>query len=305
MTALDTPPVAPEPVAGPAGPGPDPELPPGVPDDDERSGHGRSTGRLVVVSVIATVVALVLIDLLVGRLTYSMRQEHTGDLYGDTKVKATGVGAPLMVLQSADADLNVVVVDGATPAQLRGAAGLVAGTPMPGHGGNTVIMGRSSRFSGPFSTLDQMAKGATVVVGARSGEVYSFKVISKRVVAADEVKVLQEQSKPRLTLVTSAGGPLNGRRLVVVAEPEGEQKAPKIDRAVGRTPAPDAFDQRARDSALLLFVGILAIVVGVLAIPDLLRRFSTSTVVVVAGPAILLGVVLLLFNLDAILPVTY
>lgn len=322
MTTVATPPAPPDPTGSPtvAPPPPPGSVEPPAPGSvephapvepqapgvtPEHSGHGRSTGRLVVICVLATVVLLMLLDMLIGRMTYSLRQDHLGDVYSDTKVKATGAGAPLMVLQSKDTELNVVVVDGATPAQLRGAAGLVAGTPMPGHGGNTVVMGRSSRFGGPFSSLGEMRKGDMVVVRARSGELYSFKVTSKKVVGNARVKVLTTQSTPTLTLVTSAGGPLNGRRLVVVAEAQGTQAAPSIDRPVGRTPAPDAFDQRAGDSAILLLVGILVIVLGVAAIPDLRRRFSTSTVVVVAGPAIALGVVLLLFNLDAILPVTY
>ena len=51
--------------------------------------------------------------------------------------------------------------------------------------------------------------------------------------------------------------------------------------------------------------GALVVGIGALGFVELRRRYRMATVTVVAGPAVALGVLLVLMNLDAFLPVTY
>mgnify|MGYP000691632448 CR=1 FL=1 len=77
--------------------------------------------------------------------------------------------------------------------------------------------------------------------------------------------------------------------------------------AYGRRATLEIARQAANSTAtvLLLVGGLVIAALGVTAVPELRRRHPTSTVVMVAAPAIALGAVMVLFSLDAVLPVTY
>ena len=68
---------------------------------------------------------------------------------------------------------------------------------------------------------------------------------------------------------------------------------------------PESFDVRAPMAGATFLAGLVVLALGAVAISELRRRHPTATVVVVAGPAIALGLTLVLFNLDAFLPVSY
>jgi sortase A len=263
-------------------------------------------GRLVVVLVLASVLALVVLDVLVGRLAFTTRQDHLADMYNDPTVDLPDRGAPVMVLQVADAEVNLVVAEGSDGDILRGGPGLMSGSSMPGEGGNTVVMGRASRFDGYFGFVQTLPEGTEILLRLREGVVARYEVVGTRTLDGDEIEQIDVSAEDRLTLVTSAGGPLDSRRVVVDAEltglsdPVGEDDA---ERDAGEVPP--SFDVRPPAASIMFLAGVLAIAIGVAAIPELRRRHPASTTVVVAAPAIALGVVLVLFHLDAVLPVTF
>jgi LPXTG-site transpeptidase (sortase) family protein len=278
--------------------------------------RGVRIGRLVVAVGLAAVVLLVVADVLVGRLAFTTRQDHRAGIYNDPTIEQPDRGGPVMVLQIDEAGINLVVAEGSDGDVLRGGPGLVEGSPLPGEGGNVVVMGRSTRFGGPFDFVKQLVEDTEIVVRLRAGQVARYEVVDTRTVKGDDLSVLEQTDEEQLTLVTSAGGPFDSRRRVAVAELTGlsggaapaiAENATATDGAAERDPGntPQVFDVRAPLAGAMLLAGILVVALGAVAIGDLRRRHPTATVVVVAGPAIALGLVLVLFHLDAFLPVSY
>jgi LPXTG-site transpeptidase (sortase) family protein len=338
--------------------------------------RGLKVGRLVVAVGLVAVVALVVLDVLVGRLAFTTRQDHRAGVYNDPTIEQPERGGPVMVLQIEEAGINLVVAEGSDGDILRGGPGLVEGSPLPGEGGNVVVMGRSTRFGGPFDFVKELVDKTEIVVRLRAGQVARYEVVDTRTVKGDDLSALEQTDEERLTLVTSAGGPFDSRRRVAVAEltglsgtgaaapaageddgdaddgtaapagaepgdgagastdpsaseegssaatttstvtpaegsPESEAEAsgvpPVGEEAPDRDPGspPDSYDVRTPLAGAMFVAGILVVALGIVAIGDLRRRHPTATVVAVAGPAIALGVMLVLFNLDAFLPVSY
>jgi len=61
-------------------------------------------------------------------------------------------------------NLDVLVVEGTTPAALRAGSGHYGGTPLPGENGNVGIAGHRTTFGRPFNHLDEMAPGDEVIL---------------------------------------------------------------------------------------------------------------------------------------------
>lgn len=61
-------------------------------------------------------------------------------------------------------NLDVLVVEGVTPAALRAGAGHYPLTPLPGEMGNVAIAGHRTTFGRPFNHLDEMAPGDEVIL---------------------------------------------------------------------------------------------------------------------------------------------
>ena len=294
--------------------------------------RGLKSGRLVVAVGLVAVVVLLVLDLLVGRLAFTTRQDHRAGVYNDPTIEQSERGGPVMVLQIEEIGINLVVAEGSDGDILRGGPGLVEGSPLPGEGGNVVLMGRSTRFGAPFGFVKDLVEQTEIVVRLRAGQVARYKVVEISTVKGDDLSVLEQTDEERLTLVTSAGGPLDSRRKVAVAEltglsgtgtivpPDGADESdpgtepagtpatsPEEEGASVRDPgtAPDSYDVRTPLGGALFLAGIVVIALGIVAIGELRRRHPTATVVAVAGPAVALSVMLVLFNLDAFLPVSY
>jgi sortase A len=61
-------------------------------------------------------------------------------------------------------NLDILVVEGVTPAALRAGAGHYPLTPLPGEIGNVAIAGHRTTFLRPFNHLDEMAPGDQVIL---------------------------------------------------------------------------------------------------------------------------------------------
>ncbi len=267
----------------------------------------QSRGRLVVLIVLASIIGLIGVDIVAGSVAGNERQRHLADIFAEPKADLVP-GDPSMVIQSERIGLNHIVVEGSSAQRIRGGPGRRLENPPPGGGGNTVIFGRSERFGGPFGQLSDLVAGDRIVLQARGGQAtYAYKVTKVAKVPSGDTDVLDPEGAPRLTLVTSAGGPLDGRRLVVVAAADGDQTPPPgIE--VAEFSAPEKvgpFDQRSGGGMLLLLAGVAVVVIGIVGANELRVRYQPATVVAVAGPAIVLGVALILFNLDVFLPTTF
>ncbi len=118
--------------------------------------------------------------------------------------------------------LSVPVVEGDGTEQLRLAAGHVSNTPLPGEPGNSVIAGHRDTV---FYDLRKIEAGDKMEF-ADADNVHKYRVSSTRIVAPEDVSVMNKADGRRLTLVTcypfSFVGPAP-QRFVVVAEAEGSE----------------------------------------------------------------------------------
>jgi LPXTG-site transpeptidase (sortase) family protein len=293
MSLLDDPP-----AADAAGPGPDDGQPAAGADSDRRA-------RSAVIAVVLALLALWAVDVYLVPAAGRVRQDHRAAEYQEP-ARRVGVGDPALLLQVPALQLDQVVVKGATPALLQGGPGWREGSAPPGTG-NTVVLGRSTRWTYPFAQLSKVPKGATIYLRTRDGRVYKYQVKSVKRLRSGLTSVMDPTGRNRLTLVTSAGGPLDTSRTVVVATGVGTPvPTPKaFSEPVRKLTDLGPFDERGPGGLLLLLAGFVVVGLGVVGVLEMRGRYSTFTVCVVAGPALALGVVLVLFHLDAFLPITY
>ena len=148
----------------------------------------RPGGRraLSVLSVVLLVAGVAMFAYPVGTDFYGRYKQ--GDLnsqFGDQRyqerysTRTIPVGDVLTRLRidTKDVKVNVLVVEGTTPAALRAGAGHYPGTPLPGEAGNVGIAGHRTTFGRPFNHLDLMKPGDEVILET------PFKIFHYKVVA--------------------------------------------------------------------------------------------------------------------------
>lgn len=79
--------------------------------------------------------------------------------YTERRVK---VGQGLTRLKIPKIGVDVLVVEGTTPAALRAGAGHYPATPLPGEVGNVAIAGHRTTYGRPFNRLDELGPGDTL-----------------------------------------------------------------------------------------------------------------------------------------------
>ncbi len=135
----------------------------------------RPGGRRVlsVLSVVLFVAGVGMFAYPVGTDLYSTyRQDKLSNALGSAQLqqryrtRTTEVGQALTRLQipKKGIELDVIVVEGTTPAALRAGAGHYPGTPLPGEAGNVSIAGHRTTFGRPFKHLDEMRPGDEVIL---------------------------------------------------------------------------------------------------------------------------------------------
>ncbi len=114
------------------------------------------------------------------------------------------------------------VVQGVSLADLQRGPGHYPGTAMPGEKGNFAVAGHRTTYGAPFFNLDQLREGDRVLVTARDGKRYTYRVRGQRIVAPGDTWVITsdplERGRPMLTLTTCNPRFSNAQRLVVFAE---------------------------------------------------------------------------------------
>lgn len=152
---------------------------PGVPDsprgtpallgDALRRPGGRRA--LSVLSVVLFIAGVAMFAYPVGTDVYSRyRQDKLNNAFADPSLqqryvnRTVRVGDVLTRLQipKKGIDVDVLVVEGTTPAALRAGAGHYPGTPLPGEAGNVSIAGHRTTFGRPFNHIDEMTAGDVV-----------------------------------------------------------------------------------------------------------------------------------------------
>ncbi|HSX28347.1 MAG TPA: sortase [Candidatus Saccharimonadales bacterium] len=108
---------------------------------------------------------------------------------------------------------------------------LFAGTPAPGNGGNTVILGHSSNtpwapgsYKFVFMMLDQVQIGDKLYANYQ-GKQYIYEVTTRKVIRPNDTSVLAQTATPTLTLITCTPVGTSLNRLVIQAK----QISPAVD----------------------------------------------------------------------------
>ena len=133
----------------------------------------RPGGRRVlsVLSVVLFVAGIAMFAYPVFTDLYSTyEQDHLTTQFGGTTLQQqyrthqVPVGSALTRLRIPEIKLDVVVVEGTTPAALRAGAGHYVGTPLPGEAGNVGIAGHRTTFGRPFNHIDELHPGSLAVL---------------------------------------------------------------------------------------------------------------------------------------------
>ena len=295
--------------------------------EDEVTDPGASLKRRrIILAVIVSLILLVAADAVIGAAVHAEHQRHLAAEFA-IPTEELAVGDAAFVLQIPALGVNEVVVEGASASELRGGPGRRLDSVQPGDSGNTVIQGHKTRFGGPFGQLKDLKGGNSIYLRSRSGDVTVYKVAKVRTVGSDQVKYLEFEGPNRLTLVSSAGGPLDGSRVVVTAAADdlsvtnenagdtaGKDGAVKDGAVEEASPTASAeeegapiqtYDVRGLGGAVLLLTGIGLIAVGILVGFDLRKKYGWGAVLLVAGSSVALGVIVLLFNISMVVPTTY
>ena len=107
-------------------------------------------------------------------------------------------GGPIGQLTIPSAGISAIVLEGADSATLKVAPGHIAGTALPGEGGNVAIAGHRDTF---FRNLATIRSGDDVKLTTLTGT-YEYRIDSTEVVDPARTDVLESTESPTLTLVT-------------------------------------------------------------------------------------------------------
>lgn len=195
-------------------------------------GAPRSAGRLVgdslrrpggrrALSVLSIVLALAGVgmfaypfatDLWSARIQSRLRHEFTDpkirDAYRNHAIKE-GQGLTRIVIPKIK--LDVLVVEGTSPAALKAGAGHYKNSPLPGEAGNVAIAGHRTTYGRPFNRLDEMHEGDIVYLDTPFAR-YEYKAVASfdslpnpHPVKPDDFRVVAKPPNPTdhwLTLTT-------------------------------------------------------------------------------------------------------
>jgi LPXTG-site transpeptidase (sortase) family protein len=256
----------------------------------------RRLVAVVVGGLIILLLATLLMELALGRVWYESRQRHLVADFTARRLTAH-VGQAVAVVQVPRINMNLVVVEGDGPAELRAGPGHRPGTPLPGKLGNSLIFGHRADWGGPFSGMAKMKVGDNVVVEGRDRQAVEFQVVSVKRVHEGDVRPLAASNDYRVTLVTGAGGRFSTDRLVVSA----------VSGTLGEVARPGKHLRSTGSGDSIIFhpataIVILCLLATYVTIRVLRRGHRRWVVAVVVAPLVVAGLLALLLQLDLLLP---
>ena len=181
-----------------------------------RAGPPRP-GALVVVLAVILFSSVVVAFLGVFAFGLSGLQEHRSQqqLYAEFRQLLPGIpvapsigghiadGAPVALLNAPAAGIHdVMVIEGTSSGDLLQGPGHLSNTPLPGQGGEAVLVGKSATAGAPFAHLTQLRRGDLVTVRTGQG-LFRFTVDGELLPGTHQPAIPADRG--RLVLVTSAG----------------------------------------------------------------------------------------------------
>jgi sortase A len=261
----------------------------------------RRPALAVIAALVVGFVVSQLHDRIVSGFVYEHRQQRlAADFAVPAPERIVKPGEPIAILQSTDIELNEIVVEGDSVANLRGGPARRTGSAMPGEPGRTVILGHRRAYGGSFDRIDELVEGNTVVVQTRnSGPIVAYIVREVITDASAEDVPDPDEGVAQLVLVTSAGGWTGGGKVVVVASTLPVIDAPAELEALSLD-ASDSGSPFGKDA----LVANLAVAAAVLGWIGLRRRHTTRVVVALVVPTATFAAVSYLFVFDTLLSAT-
>jgi sortase A len=157
-------------------------------------------------------------------------------------------GRAIAELRIPKIDLDMVVVEGTSAAELATGPGHYVGTAYPWEGRGTVgIAGHRTTYLHPFWALDRLRPGDRITLTTLHGT-FVYAVTGSRTVLPQDVWVLNDTQGPTLVLTTCTPRFSASHRLVVFARSVQAPPAPGEARAA---PAPTSNEPRADSTQLL------------------------------------------------------
>lgn len=178
----------------------------------------RPGGRraVSVLSLVLFLAGVVMFAFPVGTDVYSSLKQNSlqarfddpdvGAAYAERRIPV-GDGLTTMIIPKIGVD--VLVVEGTTPAALRAGAGHYQGTPLPGEKGNVGIAGHRTTYGRPLNRLDELSEGDVVMLRTPFA-VYTYTAVAPFaghanpwIVKPTETSVVaQDATRNELTLTT-------------------------------------------------------------------------------------------------------
>jgi sortase A len=117
-------------------------------------------------------------DLWSARIQSKLRTQFNDPNYKDAyRLHKIKLGQGLTRLSIPKLKLNVLVVEGTTPAALKAGAGHYVSSPLPGEAGNVAIAGHRTTYGRPFNRLDEMKAGDVVYLDTPFAR-YEYKTVA-------------------------------------------------------------------------------------------------------------------------------
>lgn len=114
--------------------------------------------------------------------------------------------------------LDVVVVDGTSPGDLRGGPGRHRDTFMPGEGELVYVAGHRTTYGAPFSEIDRLEPGDSITVELPYGTV-DYRVTTHEIVDDTDLSVLESRGREELVLQACHPRFFASQRYLVYARP--------------------------------------------------------------------------------------
>jgi sortase A len=213
-----------------------------------------------------------------------------------------GLGTPVALLELPSLGVRQVVVEGASPDDLKAGPGHLPVSSLPGEVGNVVILGRHAGYGGPFRNIAHMQIGDKIVITTGQG-VYAYDVTGVTPAPREQTSFFQPTIDSTLTLVSSASSSPWSDRIAVTAKLEGAPLGIPSrpisvigDSALGTSGDPLGYP--------LAFAWGVLLVIAIAGARKLYRRWTSLAAYLVSAPVILLLIWMTCENVARVLPGT-
>lgn len=176
------------------------------------------------------------------------------------------------------------VVAGVGYKELERGPGLFSGSPLPGQLGNVAIAGHRTTFGAPFSRIDEVRTGDSIIMTTTKGTFTYIVRGNPKIVSASDVQVVKtvDKTKAMLTLVSCHPKWTSKQRIIVQADLSTSTPAQPPTVFEPNSPATEVLNEGwfHDPSAWPGVIGLALLLVGIVIGATLIRKMGRSPWVV-------------------------